>query len=156
MANELDGTAEALAGISDQMTRLDTLTTQFGRSLSRSLASGIVQGKSFDDILRGVGERLVEISLRSAFKPLESGLGSLVGGLTSAVTGIFTGASGGDGLFASTGGDGGGLAGGLFSGGSGVTVNMAVNTPDADSFRRSEGQIGAALARAVSRGQRDL
>jgi hypothetical protein len=35
-----------------------------------------------------------------------------------------------------------------------VTVNIA--TPDADSFRRSEAQVAAALARAVARGQRAL
>ena len=35
-----------------------------------------------------------------------------------------------------------------------VTVNIA--TPDADSFRRSEAQVAAALARAVARGQRGL
>lgn len=35
-----------------------------------------------------------------------------------------------------------------------VTVNIA--TPDADSFRRSEAQVSAALARAVARGRRAL
>lgn len=35
-----------------------------------------------------------------------------------------------------------------------VTVNIAAQ--DVDSFRRSEGQISAALARAVARGQRNL
>ena len=35
-----------------------------------------------------------------------------------------------------------------------VTVNSA--TPDADSFRRSEAQVAAALARAVARGRRGL
>ncbi len=37
-------------------------------------------------------------------------------------------------------------------GGGGVTVN--ISTPDADSFRRSEAQVSAALARAVARGRR--
>lgn len=35
-----------------------------------------------------------------------------------------------------------------------VTVNIA--TPDAESFRRSEAQVSAALARAVARGQRGM
>ena len=35
-----------------------------------------------------------------------------------------------------------------------VTVNVV--TPDADSFRRSEAQVSAALARAVARGRRGL
>ncbi len=35
-----------------------------------------------------------------------------------------------------------------------ITVN--ISTPDAESFRRSEGQVAAMLARAVSRGARNL
>jgi len=35
-----------------------------------------------------------------------------------------------------------------------VTVNIA--TPDAASFRKSEAQVAASLARAVARGQRAL
>ena len=41
-------------------------------------------------------------------------------------------------------------------GGSPMTVTVNIATPDADSFRRSEAQVSAALARAVSRGRRGL
>ncbi|MEO1651078.1 MAG: phage tail tape measure protein, partial [Pseudomonadota bacterium] len=43
-------------------------------------------------------------------------------------------------------------------GGSGrpVSVTFNVMSPDADSFRRSETQVGAMLARAVASGQRNL
>lgn len=37
-----------------------------------------------------------------------------------------------------------------------LTVSVHVSTPDADSFRRSEAQVSAAIARAVSRGSRAL
>jgi phage-related minor tail protein len=40
--------------------------------------------------------------------------------------------------------------------GSGVNVVFNVATPDPDSFRRSETQLGAMLARAVGLGQRNL
>ena len=40
--------------------------------------------------------------------------------------------------------------------GGGVAVTFNVSTPDADSFRRTETQIGAMLARAVGQGQRNL
>jgi phage-related minor tail protein len=40
--------------------------------------------------------------------------------------------------------------------GGGVQITLNVTTPDADSFRRSETQLGAMLARAVSMGQRNL
>jgi phage-related minor tail protein len=39
---------------------------------------------------------------------------------------------------------------------SGVSVTFNVTTPDADSFRRTETQIAAMLARAVGQGQRNL
>jgi phage-related minor tail protein len=41
-------------------------------------------------------------------------------------------------------------------GGGGVAVTFNVSTPDADSFRRSESQVAAMVARAVSLGQRNL
>ena len=40
------------------------------------------------------------------------------------------------------------------SGGAPVSVTVNVTTPDADSFRRSEAQVTAMLARAVGRGRR--
>lgn len=40
--------------------------------------------------------------------------------------------------------------------GGGVQVTLNVTTPDAESFRRSEAQLGAMLARAVAMGQRNL
>lgn len=46
---------------------------------------------------------------------------------------------------------------GVRAGGSGgINVTFNVTTPDADSFRRSETQLAALLARAVSQGQRNL
>ena len=39
-------------------------------------------------------------------------------------------------------------------GGAPVMVNVTINTPDANSFRKSEAQVSAALARAVARGRR--
>jgi lambda family phage tail tape measure protein len=46
-----------------------------------------------------------------------------------------------------------GVAGG---GGGSMVVHVNVSTPDADSFRRSEAQVTAMLARAVGRGRRGL
>jgi len=40
-------------------------------------------------------------------------------------------------------------------GGAPVNVVMNVSTPDADSFRRSQGQIAAQLGRVIGRGQRN-
>jgi phage-related minor tail protein len=41
-------------------------------------------------------------------------------------------------------------------GGASVTITLNITTPDAESFRRSETQVGAMLSRAVNRGQRNL
>ena len=41
-------------------------------------------------------------------------------------------------------------------GGGGVSVTFNVATPDADSFRKSESQVAAMLARAVTSGHRNL
>ncbi|KLK92799.1 phage-like minor tail-like protein [Microvirga vignae] len=47
---------------------------------------------------------------------------------------------------------------GVRAGGGGRSTSITVNisTPDAESFRRSEAQVSAALARAVARGQRGM
>lgn len=48
---------------------------------------------------------------------------------------------------------------GVRAGGGGqrpLSVTMNIATPDAESFRRSETQVAASLARAVARGQRGM
>jgi hypothetical protein len=37
-----------------------------------------------------------------------------------------------------------------------MNVTFNVTTPDADSFRRTEGQLSAMLVRAVAQGQRNM
>ncbi len=178
----------AVTGLTRQMRALDSVTEQFGRSLSRALAGGIAQGKGFDDILKNIGQRFLEIALKAAFKPLENSLGSIFSGLFSGFGGF--GGAGGAGpttFFAEGGvvstphyfpmGRGMGIAGergaeailplsrgpdgrlGVATGAGGqkpVRIVMNITTPDAESFRRSEAQVSASLARAVARGQRSL
>jgi phage-related minor tail protein len=40
-------------------------------------------------------------------------------------------------------------------GGSAVTINMNITTPDAQSFQRSNGQVASQMARALGRSQRN-
>ncbi|RDJ22991.1 phage tail tape measure protein [Bosea caraganae] len=49
-----------------------------------------------------------------------------------------------------------GVRAGGGEGGRPLSVTVQVTTPDADSFRRSEAQVSAAIARAVARGSRAL
>lgn len=186
------GPAAAVGTLTRQMKTLDRVTAQFGKSLSAALAKGIMQGKGFEDILKTIGERFIEIGLKAALKPLEGAFTGLLsggfGGLSNMFGGFFGGAgSAGVTPFASGGvistphffpmGRGLGLAGergaeailplargpdgrlGVASNagrGGGVSISMNIQTPDAESFRRSEAQVSASLARAVARGQRSL
>lgn len=169
----------------------------FGRSITSAFAKGIVEGKRFDDVLRSVGRSITETLLRSALKPLQTSLSSLLGTGLKGLTGLFGGGfslgdlGGGGGVpvapFAEGGviaspayfplGRGLGLMGergaeailplsrgadgrlGVRSSGETshpLSVVVQVSTPDADSFRRSEAQVSAAIARAVARGSRAL
>jgi len=97
MADDNAGAEDALARLSAQMKTLDGLTLSFGRSLSGALASGVVQGRRFEDVLRSLGQRLIEIGFRAALRPVDAALGSAFEGLLRSAGGA--GSSGFAGLF---------------------------------------------------------
>lgn len=170
-------------GFEAAMRGLEASANNFGSVMTTALKGAIVQGKSFDDVLRQIGTSLASKALSAGLKPLEN----LVSGAFSNIIGSITPfAKGGVTPFAS-----GGIVGGptLFpmgarmglmgeagpeaimplkrgadgrlgvagAGGGGVaSVNVTIQTQDAQSFRRSEPQVSAMLARAVARGQRGL
>jgi len=198
-----------------QLLRLRSLSNDFGKALSETFAKGIAEGRRFDDVLKGLKQRLVEFGLRAALKPLElaasrgletllsgiigpatpigpdlssvgkgfnlAGLGKLIGSANGNVFAAgavrpFAGGGvvaaptyfpmkGGLGLMGERGaeaivplarGADGKL--GIRSGGGArpVTVTVNIATPDIEGFRRSEAQVAASLARAVSRGRRAM
>jgi phage-related minor tail protein len=191
-ADDLPMSTEGLATQARLLRDLNTTATTFGRSLTRAFSSGVIEGRRFEDILRSVGLRLSETLLKSAFKPLESGVSSLLSeGVKSLGSAIFGGASAQLPSSVQAFADGGivgqptyfgmgrnlGLMGeagaeailplargsdgklGVNAGGQGgqpVNVTFNISTPDAESFRRSEGQMSATIARAVARGRRSL
>src|ERR687890_491317 len=128
-----------------QLNTLIGLSDKFGDSLSNAFAKNIAEGKKFDNVLKSVRQSLVQTGLRLALAPLQLALSQSVKTMT-------VGAMGGSPPL-----DAGGLLG-VQAGGAArpasITVNIA--TPDAESFRRSEAQVSAALARAVARGQRGM
>jgi phage-related minor tail protein len=165
----------------------------FGKSITTAFAKGLIEGKRFDEVLRSVGKSLTESLLKSALKPLQGSISSLLGSGIRSLTGLFSGGLGGGGggtpvaPFADGGviaspayfplGRGLGLMGergaeaimplsrgpdgrlGVRAGGAAarpLSVTVQVSTPDAESFRRSEAQVAAAIARAVARGSRAL
>lgn len=184
-----------LRSLSSLTQSLSKSSETFGRSITNAFAKGIVEGKRFEDVLRSVGRSMTESLLKTALKPLQSGLSNLLGTGLKSLTGLFTGGGFGSlaavpsvapfadgGVIASPAyfplGRGLGLMGergaeaimplsrgpdgklGVRAGGGEtrrpLNVTVQVSTPDADSFRRSEAQVAAAIARAVARGQRAL
>ncbi len=158
------------------------LGRQFGQALTTAFVGIAVQGKNLGDVLSGLAQNLSKLALNAAFKPLESILGNALQGL---VTGGFSSGgatlpAGTPGLFASAGNvaapaafpltqgallsglqktpTGASAAGHAGSGGAAgsVAVTFNVTSPDVESFRRSETQLAAMLARSVGSGQRNL
>jgi phage-related minor tail protein len=179
----------------DRLTQsLSRSAESFGKSIVGAFSRGTAEGKRFEDVLRSVGRSITDGLLKSALKPLQSGLSSLLGSGIKNLTGLFSGLSlGGSagsipvapfaegGIVASPSyfptGRGLGLMGergaeaimplargpdgrlGVRAGGGQarpLNVVVQVSTPDAESFRRSEAQVSAAIARAVARGGRAL
>jgi phage-related minor tail protein len=96
--------ADTLALLDQIGARTDDLVRgadAFARSMTRAFSQSVTSGRGFDDILKSLALRLSDISLRMAFKPIES---ALAGGLQNLFGGLFgAAASGGAGLFAATG-----------------------------------------------------
>ncbi|CAN1509682.1 hypothetical protein MCEMSEM23_00742 [Rhabdaerophilaceae bacterium] len=132
--DDIDRTSGAIDSLTEQMRSLDSVTAQFGRSLSRALASGIAQGKGFEDILRSIGQRFIDIALRAAFKPLEA-----------SVSGLFSSILGGAGSLLSG-------TGSLFGSAGGVTPfaeGGIVSTPHYFPLGRGLGLMGERGAEAI-------
>jgi phage-related minor tail protein len=154
---------------------------RFGSALTGALKQAVLEGSSLEDVLKGLGRQLAGQALSAGLKPLEgliSGVaGNLLGGLTPFAKGGVPGLNGGIVNTPTVFGAGGGLgvmgeagaeailplrrdsSGRLGVGGGGaapVTINVAITTQDAASFRKSEAQIAALMARTVARGNRNL
>lgn len=98
--DSIDWTSQTgtLSEARDQLIELDSLAQRFGTSMTRAFASGIAQGRSFDDILRSVGQKFIEISLRTGLQPLSNLATGLMGQLTQGLSGALGGMFGGGGM----------------------------------------------------------
>lgn len=180
MAREVsiaDSREEAEA-LSEVMGDLERRSERFGAALTSAMQAAVTGGKGLDDVLRGLGERLSGIALSAGLKPLENMIGNAVGGLLNGGGSLFAFADGGVvaspaffpmggglGLMGEAGaeailplkrGSDGALGVAAPAGGGGAQIVFNVTATDAASFRKSEGQIAAMLARSVGRGQRGL
>lgn len=183
---EVGFTAQDIDGVRTAIDGVDVSAQRMSRTLTRAFASAVVNGKSLEDTLKGVALSLSKVALTTALQPLQKGLSTAIGSLLSPLTGqgataapvtafasggivarpTFFGSGGGIGLMGERGaeaimplarGPDGRLGVSVNSGAQRApVVNVTINTPDAESFRRSQVQVSAALARAVMRGQRGV
>lgn len=65
----------------------------FGRSITRAFDGAALKGAKLSDVLRSVALELSRLALKAALKPLEAGLGNLLGGLTGSLQDLFGSAS---------------------------------------------------------------
>lgn len=162
----------------------NSLSRSFGSGLRRAFDTAIFKGGKLSDVMRGLAQSLSRSVLNAALAPVQNGIGTALSGLLPgfakggafgagsvrafAKGGVVSGPTtfpmrGGAGLMGEAGpeaimpltrGPDGALGvkaeGGMHGG---VTVN--ITTRDADSFRRSQSQVSAAIARAVRRGERN-
>jgi phage-related minor tail protein len=177
--------ASDLEAVTTAMNAIDLSAARVAKSLSSAFAGAVVQGKSFEETLKSIGLRLSSLALEAALKPALQGIGSALSGAFSGGFGggaaalpvtpfaeggvvavpTFFSAGGGLGLMGEKGaeaimplarGPDGRLGLAAAPSAAPVSVNVTIAAQDAESFRRSQGQVEAALARAVARGRRGL
>ena len=143
--------------------RLDRVLASAARSISASVLKAALKplGETLLGGTGGIGGSILNAAAAGAVKTAGNLLPFAEGGVIGTPTafplgGGRTGLAGEAGpeaiLPLSRGPDG--KLGVSAGGGAPVHVTMTVNTPDAESFRRSEAQVTAMLARAVGRGRR--
>lgn len=162
--------------MSEGLARLSREAASFSSAVTGAFRSAVVGGRALDDVLRDLALRFATIAFDAAMQPLSNAIGTAFAGLTGGGPRLFArgGIVDGPTLFPMAGGTGlAGEAGAeailpLSRGADGrlgvraeagarpVSVTVNVTTPDAESFRRSEAQVTAMLARAVGRGRRGL
>jgi phage-related minor tail protein len=160
------------------LAELTALGETFGRTMSSAFVSAAVDGRKLSDVLRSLMLSLSRQTLTSALKPVGQLLGGLIGNIFSSSGGnILPFASGGVvsgptlfpmssglGLMGEKGAEAimplargsDGRLGIRAASGRSVNITMNITAADAESFKRSQSQISAALLRALERGERNL
>jgi phage-related minor tail protein len=171
-----------IAPLRGALTDASRLSSRFASDLTRSFEDAAIKGRTLSDVLRQLALSLSRQTVQAALSPITSifstGISALLGGF-GGTTPVVPHAQGG--VIASPiafplGGQKVGVAGeagpeailplargadgrlGVSAAGGQPPVNITFNVTakDADSFRRSEGQIAAMLSRVVGRGNRNL
>jgi phage-related minor tail protein len=171
------------AELRSEMQDLSRLADSFGNKLVTSLAGAVIHGRKLSDVFRGLALSMANQALSQALKPLGNMVGNLLGGLFPSANGnvisqgrvmpfanggivnspVLFPLRGGTGLMGEAGPEAimplargaDGKLGVSGAGGGGQHVTINISTPDVQSFRQSQGQIAAQLARVMARGQRN-
>jgi hypothetical protein len=174
---------DALNNIEPALEKTRSLAEDLGLTFTSAFEDAIVGGKAFSDILKGLEQDILRIITRKLVtEPLGNALTGFLGGIIPSANGnVFNSASlsaysgrvvstptivpfaAGGALFGEAGpeaimplkrGRNGKL--GVESSGGGTVIHMHINTPDANSFRKSTGQITAQVSGALSRARRNM
>ena len=70
------------------MEALNNSTKDFGRVFSSTISSAITSGKGFEDTLRSIGRRFVDLALNQALKPLENIFNNVLGSAVGSAGGL--------------------------------------------------------------------
>lgn len=162
------------------------LSRSIGSGLRRAFDGAIFSGRKLSDVFRDLALSMARSALSSAISPLQNAVGGAVTGLFSGFAdggafsagrvrafargGVVSGPvtfpmRGGMGLMGEAGpeaimpltrGADGKLGVKAEGRGGGPNVTVNITTPDIESFRRSQGQVAAGIARAARRGERNM
>lgn len=129
------------SGYEAAMRSIAASTEQFGRVFSSSLRGAVLSGRSFDETLASIAQRISGLALNQAFAPLDALVGSLfsAGGFSPSQSSGSDGRRGSESIVSKI-----------------ASIVFNVQSPDVAGFRKSETQISSMLARAVARGNRGL
>ncbi len=186
MADATDGLVVVISGdispLRDALSEATRLSDSFADDLTHAFEDAAVKGRTLSDTLQRLATALSSHALEAALDPISqafgssltgllgsAGVGSLPtafadGGVIAAPVGFplgdgqlgLAGEAGPEAILPLTRGADGSLGVRAQGTASGVNITFNVTTPDADSFKRSQGQIAAMLSRTVSRGNRNL
>jgi phage-related minor tail protein len=186
MVEQVDGISVMvgadIASYRASLSEASRLSGKFASDLTRAFEDAALKGRSLSDVLKQLAFSLSRQTLEAALSPITSlfanGLTGLLGGLGSVTPPIARHAQGGViaspiafplsgrlGLAGEAGpeailplarGRDGRLGVRAEGGSNALNITFNVTAQDAQSFRRSEGQIAAMLSRAVGHGQRNL
>lgn len=89
---EIDGLSAQLESTASGTRRLESSATGFARAMTQAFKAATVDGKRFEDVIKGLALKLSDLALKLALKPLEKGLASgleaLIGSLVSGTSGL--------------------------------------------------------------------